>query len=228
MKDLKLKTRPGTATYAKGQERVAQILIAARDVFMNEGYSNLTMRKIAARCGMTVGNLSYYYANKKDLLHDLLDSVLEGYMEEFDAIRADPSLSPEEQFITIIRFVMTDLTTKETTLFFPELWALANHDPQAAKGMEALYGRYRAVLKELIAQINPSLGERECTQLALFVSSSMEGHTMFIGHGKAWRKMDRNLTNIAAKAFLDVVKTITRDDIHAPFTVTPHDHGDAT
>lgn len=65
--------RAGTATYEKGEARLARILDAAAEVFMEAGYSGLTMRKIAERADISIGNLNYYYRAKTDLLRDLID-----------------------------------------------------------------------------------------------------------------------------------------------------------
>ncbi len=222
MRTLKLQRRHERATSRKGRERVSQILHAARDILIEEGYHNLSMRKIAARCGITVGNLSYYYSSKQALLHDLLDAVIQGYIEDFDEIMADASLSHEEQFEAILRFIMEDLTTKETTHFFPELWALANHDPVAAQGMEYVYAKERATFVELIGRINPDLPPEDREIVALFISASIEGMTVFIGHERAWRHRAAQTINLATRHFLDLVRRVRHEDIaeladaHAP------------
>ena len=52
--------RPGTATQQKGLSRLLSILDAARDVFQEEGYSALTMRKVAARANISIGDVQMY------------------------------------------------------------------------------------------------------------------------------------------------------------------------
>ncbi|WP_421866546.1 TetR/AcrR family transcriptional regulator [Motiliproteus sp.] len=213
MRELQLQVRPGTAAFSKGQQRVLKILQSARDLMIAGGYHNLTMRKVAAEAGISVGNLSYYYPNKEHLLRDLLDQVIESYMWEFDKIKEEAGVGPEQQFVAIIRFIIDDLGTQETTNFFPELWALSNHDSHAAERMDALYIKARLVLNELIEVLNPSLNEPEREQLALFISASMEGLTPFAGFNKPWESKRDNIANIAAISFLNLVKTIRNEDI---------------
>lgn len=214
MRKLKIQGRHEGATSSKGRQRVSDILHAARDIFVEEGAAKLTMRKIAARCGITVGNVSYYFPNKQALLHDLLDAVIEGYEADWAELIDDPSLTPEQQFISVVRFTMDDLTTRDTTFFFPELWVLANHDAVAADGMESIYARERAVFVKLIGQINPALMDEEREILALYISSAIEGMTVFIGHERKWRSRASELINVGAKTFLDLVKNTTSDDIY--------------
>lgn len=184
MRNIQLQNRPGTGTYLKGQERIVQILEAARNILIDSGYAGLSMRKIATAVGITIGNLHYYYPSKKDLIADLLDHVIQGYLQDSENTRREAGASPEDQFIAVIRLIIDDLNTRETTNFFPELWAMANHDETAAERMHELYCKARLDINELIAVLNPSLNEEEREQLALFISASMEGLTPFIGNGK--------------------------------------------
>lgn len=44
------------------------ILATTRKLFADSGYNNVSMRDIAASLGISVGNLTYYYKNKKQLI----------------------------------------------------------------------------------------------------------------------------------------------------------------
>ncbi|BFM14416.1 hypothetical protein R50073_05990 [Maricurvus nonylphenolicus] len=213
MRSINLQNRPGTGTYNKGQERIGQILEAARDILIDNGYSGLSMRKIATAVGITIGNLHYYYPSKKDLLADLLDHVISGYLEAFETARSQAGTSLEDQFLAVISFIIDDLNTRETTYFFPELWAMANHDEVAAERMHELYHKARLDLNDLIEKLNPTLTKNEREQVALFISASMEGLTPFIGNGKPWEKKTPGIKNIAKKSFLHLVKNITSEEI---------------
>lgn len=221
MRKLKIQQRHEGATSDKGRRRVSEILHAARDIVINESAARLTMRKVAARCGITVGNVSYYFPNKQALLNDLCDAVLQGYADDWDEITEDPYLTPEEKLVGVTRHIMDDLTTKETTHFFPELWVLANHDPVAADSMEYIYAMERAVFVKLIGEINPALNGEEREVVALFISSAIEGMTVFIGHERKWRSRAEQTINIAAKTFLHLVRNVTSEDIYGGLASAP-------
>lgn len=213
MRIPKIKLRPGTGAYAKGQSRALEILEAALDLLVDQGYRAMSMRRIAAACGITLGNVTYYYPTKDALVRDLLEGVLATYEDAFDHIRSDPSLSPQDQLVAIIQLILDDIQTKKTTHLFPELWALANHDPFIADRVDELYRRVRVVLNELIALLNPALTTEERETVALFVSASLEGTTMFAGYDKPWASRMPWIEGIAAKAILDLVINITSEDI---------------
>lgn len=198
--------RTGTATYATGQETAQRILDVARQLFMEEGHSKLTMRRIAKAAGMSPGNLSYYYPTRADLLADLLQYVIDGYIRQFETLRDEASDDADEQFRAVLVFVFNDLGTRETTLFFPELWVLANRDDWIAQQMEKMYAQYRAILVDVIGLINPQLSEARKSDLALMISASIEGHTVFVGHGRPHRPRARQLRDWLIEHFLRLVK----------------------
>jgi AcrR family transcriptional regulator len=207
VRKLRPQTRDNSAS-ARGQQTVASILEAARDALVEEGYPGLTMRNIAKRAGITVGNLSYYYAKRDDLLHDLLEAVIQGYVEDFDRIVEDVERSPEERLEDMIRFVVGDLATKETTGFFPALWGLAAHNDVAAKEMTYVYDIERNAFARVIADMRPDLAKKDREVLALFISASIEGHTVFIGHGRDRAADGPAIANIATQSFLSLVRSI--------------------
>lgn len=207
MRKLKPQKRDNSAS-PRGQQAVAAILSAARDVLVEEGYPRLTMRNVADRADMTVGNLSYYYANKEDLLHDLLEAVIQGYVEDFDRIADNAERTPEERFEDLVRFLISDLSTKETTGFFPALWALACHDDFAAGEMSHVYEIERDSFVRVIASMRPDLPKKDRDLLALFISGSIEGQTMFIGHRREKAAAAGAIANIAARSFLLLVRGI--------------------
>ena len=51
-----------------------EIISNSRKLFNTHGYHEVTMRMIANKCNISVGNLTYYYAKKKDIMKELLES----------------------------------------------------------------------------------------------------------------------------------------------------------
>lgn len=219
MRQLKIRHLHKKASSKKGQNTVAAILTAARNLVVEEGYPSLSMRAIAARCDMKVGNLTYYYASKTELLGDLVDAVIQGYVGWWDEVMADTSLSVDQQFLTILSFIMEDLTAPETTGFFPELWARANHEKFAAEAMDYLYQLEHDMLVEMIGRVNPNLELEDKKILAVHMLSSMEGHTVFIGHRKKWNRYAQQTANIVVRNYLTLAKTITHEEIHQTIAI---------
>ena len=52
------------------------ILITARELFNEYGYKNISMRDIAKKLNISVGNLTYYFKKKEDLIQRRIDPYL--------------------------------------------------------------------------------------------------------------------------------------------------------
>ncbi len=199
--------------YQKGQETRELILRTALSILIEEGYRAMSMRRVAAACGMKFGNLTYHYRSREDLVRELLEAVIRSYEREFEQIIHMPGVPAEERLDRICNLVLDDIRSKKTTHFFPELWALSNHDGFVLERVQELYTRARAPLIEIIAEMRPDLAGAEHEVLALFISGSMEGLTIFAGYGKPFEPRMAQLERIAVRSFVAVVKTISREDI---------------
>lgn len=197
--------RARTAAYEKGHARIESILDAATEVLISAGYKKLTLRQIAVQAGITVGNLTYYYRTKEALLKDLLDKILFDYLDEMGRIVEASGESPADRFVAIIEYLIEDLHTQRTTRLFPELWALANHNAHAAELMESMYAQERKALCELIQAVNPSLKKQKTASLALFISCSIEGMTMFVGAGKKHEDALQSMKKLACESYLHLI-----------------------
>lgn len=211
----KSKRRRSGAQSQKGERKVEDILKSARTVLTEDGYQGFTMRKIASTAGMAIGNLHYYYKNKDDILHDLLDNTIKVYETTFDHILNDGIKTDAEKFSEIISRIVVDLGTKQTTRFFPELWALANHDDCVAQGMAQLYQRARKYMRVLIKNLNPQLNEDQCRLVSLFISASLEGQTIFVGYRKPWSGARKLVADFAASKFTEMVINLRPEDFNA-------------
>lgn len=58
-----------------GMTTPERILESARSLFNRKGYSSTTLSEIAAQVGITQGNLTYHFPNKRDLALHLVDAA---------------------------------------------------------------------------------------------------------------------------------------------------------
>ncbi|MCK6079424.1 TetR/AcrR family transcriptional regulator [Microbacterium sp. EYE_5] len=59
--------------YRKGVERRREIVAAAAELFAESGYASSSMRELAKRVGLSQALLLHYFANKEDLLVEVLN-----------------------------------------------------------------------------------------------------------------------------------------------------------
>lgn len=208
--DLAITEREGG--YAKGDEMREQMLHAALGILVDEGYRAMSMRRIAAACGLKLGNLTYYYPTREDLVRDLLEAVVRSYEIQFDIIMHEEGVSPERKLAELCALILDDIRTKKTTRIFPELWALSNHDRFVQDRVQELYTRARASIITSVRQMRTDLDDAQMEMLGLFISGSMEGLTVFAGFEKPFEPRMPWLKNIAIRGFLDVIRNARPED----------------
>jgi len=206
---------PREGGYAKGHETRELILHAALGIMVEEGYRAMSMRRIATACDMKLGNLTYHFPTREDLVRELLDAVISSYEVEFAAIVQMPGVPPEVRLTEICGLILEDIRTRKTTRVFPELWALSNHDPFVLERVQELYSRARAPLVEIVAEMRPDLEAQDREDLALFISASMEGMTVFAGHEKPFEPRMTALERIAIQSFIAIVRNFRPKGIGA-------------
>ena len=208
-----LQMREGTGIYAPGQARVVQILNTALEIMIEKGYRAVTLREIARRCGIRVGAVSYYYDSREALIRDLINGIADSYANFFETVFADESLHTEDKLKAMIFGIFDDAATKESTNIFPELWALATHDPFVARVVDQLYERGRVALVKVVAELNPALSAEERETVGVFICGTVAGQVIFAGDRKPWREKMPWIKVMAFEAVLSLVKTITAAQI---------------
>jgi AcrR family transcriptional regulator len=177
-------------------------------ILIEHGYKAMSMRRVAATCGMKFGNLTYHYRSREDLVRELMEAVISSYESEFETIMIMPGVPAEERLQRLCMLLLDDIRSKKTTRFFPELWALSNHDQFVLERVQDLYVRARAPILGIVKEMRPDLSDAECEIVALFISASMEGMTIFAGYEKPFEKRMPELEYLAVLSFCNLVKTL--------------------
>lgn len=211
MRELKPRKTPDGKRAELKEQRVLAIVKAARNVLIEDGYRGLTMRAVADASGISVGHVTYHFPRRLDLLEELFERVFDEYLVEFERIRAEAGDDPRVELEEIVRFIFADLRTQETTVFFPEIWALANHEPAAAKFVDQIYVTERAAFAEIIGRIHPRLSDSRIAILALYLSATVEGHTMFVGHRKSFARRRKEAEELVVAGILATVDRVAAE-----------------
>jgi AcrR family transcriptional regulator len=136
-----------------GSDTRVEILRAARHVLITRGYARLSMRVVAREAHVAVGNVVYYFASKRSLVHALILSMLEHYqITAQDYLR---NAHGKSSFPALLRWYMRDSVSPETSRLFRELWAMALHDPGIAGTMDRFYDRLHRLAADRLRLARP-------------------------------------------------------------------------
>ena len=154
-----------------------KIVDAAGQILVSEGYRSLSMRRVAAACGISVGNLTYHFPTADRLLVAVIQNMLDSYGEQLK--RYETLGAPEGQDILdqVIEFIIRDAVTSTTSSLMIELWAMAKHDPSKAKYVNMAYEMGSQVIKTLILQVSPATSEAVAQKAAVTMLVFSEGST---------------------------------------------------
>ena len=197
----------------KGRRKAGHILEQATRVLTRDGYSRFSLRRVAQAADVTLGNIQYYFPTKRDLVEAMLVHVIAGYVETFERMIEEVEGQPDEQLTAVLTYVIRDLTNPRTTVLFPELWSMANHDPAIQRYVEDMYETYRRVVANLIPRINPRLTPGQVRLLTIFITASIEGHTPFTGHGKRWEHLTPAIEEVAITTYLELIRNGELPDV---------------
>ena len=139
----------------KAQTRQAHVLDTTETLLLQAGIGALTMRKVAAAAGISLGNLQYHFPTREDLLLALLLRFLEPYEARLET---RPQLSGrtvaealQPLFLEALRHPNFDACAK----IYKEIWAAANHAPKMQEGLTAYYVRLTAFYRAILASVAP-------------------------------------------------------------------------
>lgn len=86
----------------QGHLRREEILIAAKDLFLSEGYEATTIRRIAEKVGVSAPALYLYFADKDAIMVDLCDRAFGELLADFSKIKGR-GLPPLQTLEAIMR-----------------------------------------------------------------------------------------------------------------------------
>ena len=91
------------------EKRRREILERALDVFMDEGFEDVTYQKISYRCGITSTTLYIYFKNKREIFNFSIKQFLQNIEENITQIRKKEGLSHNEKLIRVLTMIIGNL-----------------------------------------------------------------------------------------------------------------------
>lgn len=123
-----------------------KLLRAGIKVIADEGYAGASLRKVAKEAGHTTGAITYYFADKEEMVSAIIEYMFDG----FDAM-LDSGDEVADHRKRLKRWVELNSNSDGWLAGF-QLLARARHEPKFAKIYEERYERYRERLAGIIAK----------------------------------------------------------------------------
>ena len=121
-------------------ERARELQLAAAELFFTKGYEATTIREIAQAMGIKSASIYYHWANKEEILFDLIRSTMEQLVAAARTVLEQES-SPDRKLAGLVvhHVIIHALRPKETTLGETELRSLKGERLEQALRMRDDY-----------------------------------------------------------------------------------------
>lgn len=188
----------------KGAKTLGVVLAAAHAVFIRDGHAGLSLRKVADEAGVALGNVTYYFPSKRELLEGLLREALADYIEAHIEHLARGRDAPLDILLNVLTFYVTNGRTTHP-LFF-QMWGYAASDAEAKALIRDLYRPIGRFIYLLVSAARPDATESRAREIVLQLFSLEEGLKLFIGMGPdddhALRTAEAHVRDLARRVIL--------------------------
>lgn len=168
---------------SKGELRLAEIVRAAREVFEEDGYATFSARRVAARVGITLGNLQYYFRTKEELLRVTLESGMRETLERYAELINRQGENASSRYSALAERIFLDIYETKLTSFLIEAWAFGHRESYAAELMGDIYSQYLDAIAGLIKQLDRTFTKDECHVRAFALAALAGGMMLFQREG---------------------------------------------
>jgi AcrR family transcriptional regulator len=163
-----------------GDERRRSLVLAAYHLIAEGGLERLRTRDIAARAGMNIATLHYYFPGKEDLIRSVVEYLLQQFMTAYTTRAFSPMTTPLERLRgEISEFQYLTRERPEMFVVLSELVLRSLRDPAIHRMLQWMDHAWHAYLAQILregiqqgefrADLDP---DHEATRLILLFKGS--------------------------------------------------------
>jgi AcrR family transcriptional regulator len=190
-----------------------RVLRAAKAVFIRDGATAFSARRVAKEVGLSLRAVQHYYPTTELLLAAVVDLVVYEFESAFEDLYKRLPFNPEARLLGVVEILLSANWHQDTRRVFYGLYALSCYKPFAAKLMDRMYARHTHQLATLIGAARSSHSEKRCKEIAVIIASLLDGTMIFTGPG--------NDRLIAKSALAQAVRSSVLALLDAPPVRTP-------
>ena len=178
-----LETTPAAPPTEKGANRREEILEAASALLLEDGYAAFSARGVAARAGLRLSHVQYYFASPAAILAELLERFVRRYGDEILARFGAGEGTGEERLYRALDFLLNDEAyRRDCGIFMIEVAGFAARNEVIAAALARYYEIYFDLFSGIVKTLNPSLPPRARARRARQCVALIEGMSITRPH----------------------------------------------
>jgi AcrR family transcriptional regulator len=151
-----------------GAQTRTKIINAAITVLAEKGFSGFTLQAVADRADVFYGNVTHHYATRDKLIDAMLEAILERYERRYEELVAAIEAHSGNPIRALVNWLLDDALAPETAPVMLELWAMATHSPEVARGVGQFYDNAIAACMTALG-VSPVSAEGQRLRDSLYV-----------------------------------------------------------
>lgn len=159
------------------EETKAELLEAAQQVLLKEGYSGLSTRRIAEAAGTQMSQIQYHFGSKEGMILALFEYLNGQLIDRQTETFQNPNLSVSQKWAMSCDYLDQDIGSGYVRVLM-ELTAAGWSNPALGEALRNAYAQWRDLIVALAREIeiqNGSLGPFTAEDIGALVSASFIG-----------------------------------------------------
>lgn len=175
---------------AQGVRTRNAIIDVARGLLLEGGSLEFTLREVAARAGISISNLQYYFPTRLAVLRAVVEPVVEAYLVELrQALDADAP--PRAKVDAMIERALDDAKNPEGTALWWHFVSLAAIDPECSALLDDWYEEVTQGIAKFVRAMDPECKPADSLHRATLLIALADGLSYQLGAGRRKRSYTR-------------------------------------
>jgi AcrR family transcriptional regulator len=169
----------------EGTKQADAILRAARVLFIREGATGFSARRVAREARLSLGSVQHVFPTADSLLVAMFEYVINSYDARYQALIGKLPLDARARWRAVVDILVDDVFDPDTRRFFFGFWSLSCHNRLVGTLLKEGYAYHTANLAGFIGGVHPGLTEEQCRATARQVAALIEGWMVYTPPGLA-------------------------------------------
>jgi AcrR family transcriptional regulator len=167
----------------EGTKQADAILRAARALFIREGATGFSARRVAREAGLSLGSVQHVFPTADSLLVAMFEYVVNSYDARYEALIARLPLNARTRWEAVADVLVDDVFDPDTRRFFFGFWSLGCHNRLVGVLLKEGYAYHTANIAGFLAAAYPEIPEERCRTTAQQVVALIEGWMVYTPPG---------------------------------------------
>jgi AcrR family transcriptional regulator len=133
-----------------GEERRQELVRAAYETIAEQGFEGLRTREVAARAGISIATLHYYFPSKEDLIRAVVDQLQAEFERQAVAIAARGTTARERLRAALWQAYDVNRDQPELQIVLHELFLRSLRDPAVQMIFAGMDSHWQQAIEEIL------------------------------------------------------------------------------